>query len=193
MNFRLLKTKNPVNEEYKVNIFIKAIGSGLFTGYIPFASGTFGSIVGVLIYLIPGFAQVHSLIIAVILSFIVGVFVSNIMRKRYGEDPPEVVIDEIAGQWFTYLVGYFVFAVFITFKTYNPTEYFPQKLIFAITGFVMFRIFDIIKLQPAKYLDKKESGWGIMLDDMVSGLYAGILAAVLTHFLWYRYFIHYYI
>lgn len=190
MNFRLIKEKNPVNEDYKVNIFIKAIGSGLFSGYIPFASGTFGSLVGLLIYLIPGFSSVHTLIIATILAFIIGVFVSEKMSKRYGEDPPEVVIDEIVGLWFTYLIGYVTLAVFITFKTYDPTDDFTKKLIFGITGFVMFRIFDIIKLQPSKYLESRKSGWGIMLDDIAAALYAGVLAAILTHFLWYRIFVH---
>jgi phosphatidylglycerophosphatase A len=190
MNFRFIKEKNPLNEEYKVNFFIKAIGSGLFSGYIPFASGTFGSLVGFLIYLIPGFADIHILFIAVILSFSAGVYVSNTMSKRYGEDPPEVVIDEISGLWFTYLVGYFVFAVFITLKTYDPTTDFTKKLIFAIVGFFVFRLFDIIKLQPAKYLDSKKGGWGIMLDDTISAIYAGVLSAILTHFLWYRIFIH---
>ena len=190
MNFRLIKEQNPINEEHKVNVFIKAIASGMFVGYIPFASGTFGSLVGLLIYLIPGFANVHILIIAVIVFFVIGIFFSEMMMKRYGFDPPQVVIDEIVGLWFTYIIGYAVLAIFITFKSYDPTQDFYKKLIFGITGFIVFRFFDIIKLQPAKYLDSTKTGYGIMLDDIVAGLYAGVLSSVFTHFLWYRIFIH---
>lgn len=203
MNIRFIKEKNPVNEDYKVNIFIKAIGSGLFTGYIPIASGTFGSIVGVLFFLLPGFEQIGTLFIAVSLSFIAGVFISNIMSKRYGEDPPEVVIDEICGIWFTYLVGLIFFELFFTAKPFNPFEKSPiffkllgfsieitHKRIFAVVGFIIFRFFDILKFPPAKYMDDIKSGYGVMLDDIISGFYAGIISTIITHFLWFRIFIH---
>ncbi len=204
MNFRFIKQKNPVNEEYKVNIFIKAIGSGLFTGYIPVASGTFGALLGLLFYLLPGFEQFSTLFISVVLSFFVGVFISDAMCKRYGEDPPEVVIDEISGIWFTYLIGLIVFDLFFSAKPFNPFTKNPillnflgmsveitHKRIFAVVGFVLFRFFDITKFQPAKYAEENlRSGWGIMLDDIIAGFYAGILSAILTHFLWFRIFIN---
>lgn len=82
MSFRFIKEKNPVNEEYKVNIFVRAIGSGLFSGYIPFASGTFGSLVGLIFFLIPGFEQFLTLFIATIISFFGGVLISEMMRKK---------------------------------------------------------------------------------------------------------------
>jgi phosphatidylglycerophosphatase A len=204
MNFRLIKHKNPVNDEYKVNIVIRAIASGLFTGYIPVASGTFGAFLGMIIFLIPGFEHYLTLFTVVILTFIIGAWVSEKMRPRYGDDPPEVVIDEICGVWFTYLLGLIVFDIFFTAKPFNPFTRNPilfnflglsveitHKRIFAVVAFLMFRFFDITKFQPAKYLDENmKSGWGIMLDDIVAGFYAGILAPILTHFLWFRIFIH---
>ena len=188
MKFRLIKEKNPVNEEVKVPFVVKAIGSGLFTGYIPFASGTFGSILGFLIFLIPGFSDMHVILIAIVISFAAGVYVSDKMKERYGEDPPEVVIDEITGLWFTYIIAFIIFDFFFKAKSLNPASFFVIKLIFGLVGLIIFRIFDIIKLQPSKYFDELKTGYGIMLDDIFAGLYAGILTPVFTHFLWFKFF-----
>jgi phosphatidylglycerophosphatase A len=187
---KLFKEKNIPNEEYKVGIIIKAISSGLFTGYIPKASGTFGSFIGFLVYMIPGFSEIFVLELAVIFGFVVGIFVSEIMMRRYGIDPPEVVIDEIVGLWFTYLVGFLMFEFFFQVKSFDPSFYFTTKLAFGIIGFLFFRFFDIIKLQPGKYFDEIKNGYGIMMDDIAAGLYAGILSSVITHFIWYKVLVH---
>jgi phosphatidylglycerophosphatase A len=186
MNFRLIKGKNPVNEEAKVSLIVKVIGSGFFTGYIPVASGTFGSIVGLIIFLIPGFSNFWVLTAAIIITFFIGVLVSQLMVKRYGDDPSEVVIDEIVGLWFTFFIGYIMFE-FFKFKQFEPTLNFYTKLTFGVVSFFIFRFFDIIKLQPAKYFDENKTGYGIMMDDIVSGFYAGILSSVITHFIWFRF------
>ena len=186
---RLIKEKKVVDEDTKLSMLVKTIGSGLFVGYAPFASGTFGSVVGMLIFLIPGFSDFRILSIAIIVFFIVGVYISEIMVKRYGDDPAQVVIDEIVGLWFTYFIGYLVFEFFIQFKTYDPTQGFLRKVIFALVGFFIFRIFDIVKLQPAKYFDELNNGYGIMMDDIIAGFYSGIISAITTHFLWYRIFV----
>jgi phosphatidylglycerophosphatase A len=188
MNFKLIKERNPVNEDEKVSLLVRAIGSGLFLGYIPVASGTFGSLLGLLIFLIPGFSDFLVLIIGTIVFFIIGVYVSELMQKRYGEDPPEIVIDEIVGLWFTYIVGYAIFSMFFTAKTFDPQTFFITKLLFGMVGLIIFRIFDIMKLQPALYFDNLKTGYGIMMDDISAGLYAGILSPVITHFLWFRVF-----
>jgi len=185
----LWREKNPVNEEHKVNFFVFFIASGLFIGHIPFASGTFGSIIAVLIYLIPGFSQFLPLTLFTLVFFILGIFLSANMMKRYGEDPPQVVIDEIVGQWFTYIIGSIVFELFFPVKAFDPAFSISSKAAFAIIGFLFFRFFDIIKLEPAKYFDEKNSGIGIMMDDIAAGLYAGIFASVATHLIWYRFLV----
>lgn len=188
MKFRLIKEKNQINEDYKVSFIVKALASGLFIGYIPFASGTFGSLLGLAVFLLPDFAQLHVLAIALVVCLIVGIYVSEVMQKRYGPDPPEVVIDEVAGLWTTYLVGYLIFEFFFKAKSFDPTFYLSTKLLFGITGFFIFRIFDIVKLQPAGYFDGLKNGYGIMMDDIAAGIYAGIISPVITHFLWFRFF-----
>jgi phosphatidylglycerophosphatase A len=165
---------------------VNLVGSGLFTGHIPFASGTFGSLLAFGIYLIPGFSQFLPLTFFTIVFFTIGIYLSEIMRKRYGDDPPEVVIDEIVGQWFTYLIGSIVFELFFPVKTFDPAFSMSSKIAFGIIGFLFFRFFDIIKLEPAKYFDEKPSGFGIMMDDIAAGLYAGIFTSVATHLIWYR-------
>jgi phosphatidylglycerophosphatase A len=189
MAFRLIKEKNPVNEEHKVAFWVNFIGSGIYTGYSPVASGTAGSLLAMLIYLIPNVSGWFWLIALVICFFVLGIYVSEKMRLRFGEDPPEVTIDEIVGQWFTYLIGSVVFEIFFKYKSFDPDWQFAAKLAFAVIGFLTFRVFDIVKIEPAKYFDYKESGIGIMMDDIISGLYAGIVSTVITHFVWYKFLV----
>jgi phosphatidylglycerophosphatase A len=183
----LFKKKQPINKNYKVPFLVNLIGSGLFTGHIPFASGTFGSMVGLAIYLLNGNSEYYVLAILIAVFFCVGIFVSEIMRKRYGVDPPQVVIDEIVGQWITYLVGSLFFDFFFKAKSFDPAFMLTSKVAFGVIGFLIFRFFDIVKLQPAKYFDERDSGFGIMMDDVIAGVYAGIFSAPITHFLWFKF------
>ena len=92
---------------------------------------------------------------------------------------------------FTYLIGSIVFELFFPFKSFDPGFDAKAKLSFGIIGFFAFRFFDIVKLEPSKYFDNKNSGYGIMLDDMAAALYAGIFTSVLTHFAWYQFLRNY--
>jgi phosphatidylglycerophosphatase A len=187
MEFKLIKEKGPVNENVKVPFIINLIGSGFFVGHAPIASGTIGSLVGLAIYLIPHFSEFIYITLSVLIFFFVGIYCSDKMIARYGEDAPQIVIDEIVGLWFTYLVGSIVFELFFSFKSFDPEFQFTAKLSFALIGFIMFRFFDIFKIEPAKYFDEKNSGFGVMMDDIASGLYAGISSAVFTHLAWYQF------
>jgi len=187
MAFRLIKEQNPVNEEVKVPFIITLLGSGFFIGFIPIASGTFGSLIGFGLYLAPKMSEFYYLSLVLLLIFIVGMFCAEKMKGRYGEDAPQIVIDEVAGQLFTYLIGSIVFELFFPFKSFDPATAFDTKLVFGIIGFFAFRFFDIVKLEPAKYFDNRDSGFGIMMDDIAAGLYAGIFSAVLTHLAWYQF------
>jgi phosphatidylglycerophosphatase A len=187
MAFKLIKEKNPVIKEVKVPFLITLLGSGLFTGFMPVASGTFGSMIGLGVYLLPRVSGLYYMLLLIVVFFFIGVYCSERMRHRYGEDPPEVVIDEIVGMWFTYLIGSIVFEIFFHFKSFDPDTDFTSKLIFGIIGFFAFRFFDIVKLEPGKYFDNKNNGWGIMMDDIAAGLYAGVMSAVFTHLAWYQF------
>lgn len=133
------------------------IASGLFTGYFPFASGTAGSFLAIMIYLfIPGFSEPYILIFFILFFSFIGVFTADFAEKIYGIDPPEVVIDEIIGMWITML-------------------FVPKTFLLAAIGFVLFRVLDIIKPFPARQSQELKGGIGILLDDIIAGIYSLII------------------
>lgn len=136
----------------RINFFEKLIGSGFFTGYIPFASGTFGSLAGLIIYFIPGFEKSYILIPIIIVTFIVGIIIGNKFEKVYGKDPAQCTIDEVMGMWISLIL-------------------IPKTILNALVCFFIWRIFDIIKPYPARDLEKLNGGLGIMIDDFVAALY----------------------
>jgi phosphatidylglycerophosphatase A len=134
-------------------------------GYFPVAPGTLGSALGL------GFVAalgrlplsrgwVTSLLFGTaLLIFFLGVWTATHAEKFFGRtDPGEVVIDEVVGQMVTFLA--------------RPDA--PWKWL--VAGFLLFRVFDIIKPFPARRAEKAPGGWGIMLDDVLAGAYS--LAAI---------------
>lgn len=167
---KLIKKKKIVNTAHRVDLFSVAFSSGLFVGYVPVASGTFGSLFALLFFMIPGFSEYYILLTAIIIVFPLSIITSEKMTKRYGDDPSVVVIDEIIGMWITILV------VKIFMHDGSNLFYLPIVL-----SFLLFRFFDIVKLYPANYFDELKSGFGIVMDDIVSGIQAGILTSILIY------------
>lgn len=149
------------------------IATGAFTGYIPWASGTFGTLVGIAIYLIPGFSESPILAILIGAGFFAGAIAADRVAQVEGHrltksaaftkeifsdgshntpDPSIVVIDEIVGIWI---------ALFLL----------PKSLVLVVAAFLIFRVLDIVKPFPARRLEQIPHGWGIMLDDIVAGMY----------------------
>jgi phosphatidylglycerophosphatase A len=85
-------------------------------------------------------------------------------RESERPDPGHVVIDEVAGQWIT-----------LIFSRVNLSH--------LLAGFLLFRLFDIVKPWPARRLEHLPEGWGIMLDDVAAGVYALLLMLVLNHWI----------
>jgi len=160
-------------------------------GYLPLAPGTWGSAAGVAVYtafawldlrweqhwapliqLTPELAQAASIavILTIFLLFtLLGVWASNRSTGLLGNtDPPEAVVDEVIGQLITFL--------FVPFGITWPL---------IITGFLLFRLFDIWKPYPIDSLQVLPGGIGICADDILAGIYAGIcLSAVYAASLW---------
>lgn len=162
---RLIKEKQIVNDAAKVDPFSMVISSCLFVGYIPKASGTFGSLFALIFFLIPGFGNIPQLFIWTLIATVIGIFTSSRMTDRYGDDPSVVVIDELAGMWLTIALG----------DLYLGGDITIAKL---VIYFFAFRVFDVLKLQPAKWLDNMHNGFGIMMDDIVSAVYAAIFSVI---------------
>lgn len=149
-----------------MNNIYKFLATGLGLGYIPFAPGTFGTLLGVLMfYLLNGLPLIHYILfLAVFIVF--ASWVSGIAQGIFADkDPQKVVIDEVAG----YLV------------TMTGCAW-DWKL--AVAGFVLFRIFDIWKPFPIRAVEKKLStGFGIVIDDVLAGVYAGVVLYFVTRYL----------
>lgn len=140
----------------KPNKFEIFIGSGFLTGFYPFASGTAGSAVAFFFYFIPGFNSYTFLIPAVVLSLFWGVYLGTKFENLYGKDPSEFTLDEFTGSWIALL-------------------FIPQNYVLIIAAFVLWRLLDIFKPFPANRLEDINGGWGIMLDDVISGTYTLII------------------
>ena len=139
------------------------------TGYLPKAPGTWGTLATLpLLYGLGHFHPPFFLFIPfLIIMTIISSFIAEIVQKELKtHDPQWIVIDEFLGMSTAWL--------FI--QTHN--------LLHLFILFVLFRFFDIVKIWPASFFDKKVShGAGTILDDIVSGIYAGVLYLVIAHFL----------
>ncbi len=141
-----------------ISLTARLTGTVMGVGYCPFASGTAGTIAAVPIYLVlyrlgwPLYALTWFALLA--LSF----WASEMIRVQTGrDDPSEVVVDEVVG---------FLLAMFLLPPTCGNIFW----------GFLLFRIFDIIKPEPARFFDKKvHNGIGITMDDVVAGMYTAIV------------------
>lgn len=155
-------------------------------GYLPLAPGTWGSMVGVAIYLaisslvanlalgfkasISGFgwdpflSWIHAgILIAFLLFTLLGVWAAGRATELLGDlDPSEAVVDEVIGQLIVFL--------FVPFGIGWQ---------FILAGFLLFRLFDIWKPYPIDYLQVLPGGIGVCADDILAGVYAGICLAVL--------------
>ena len=132
------------------------IGSGFYTGYSPFAPGTIASLAAVGILFIPGFKSFIILIPTIIICFFLGVYLGNYFESIYGTDPPQFTLDEFVGTWIA-----FIFT--------------PPTLLMTILTIIIWRIFDIYKPFPSNKAEMLKGGYGIMLDDVVSGMYSCII------------------
>ncbi len=139
------------------------IATAGYTGFFPIAPGTVGSAVGLAIFAALRFwTPWWTEGVAVLLSLLAGVWSAGVVERGLQRtDPGPVVIDEVLGMLLTLLL-------------------LPVSVAGAIVGFVVFRIFDVIKPFPANRAEKLPGGWGIMLDDAISGLYAHVVLRVLT-------------
>ena len=147
----------------KLNFIEKLLGSGFYTGYIPIASGTFGTLAALIIYLIPGFENPYVIVPTIFIFFIYGVYVGNKFENIYGKDPSECTIDEVVGTWISYLL-------------------LPKTIGIIIITFFLWRALDIFKPYPARKLENLNGGLGIMIDDVVSGFYTLIIMHLVVYF-----------
>ena len=154
------------------------IATGLGTGYLPVAPGTWASAAAAGVFLLVAWgsgANPYYLNGAmagiVVLASVACVALGEFAEKRFGrKDPSQSTLDEWAGQALTYL-----------FLPIGAGRY--DLLITAGVGFAAFRFFDILKPPPARRLEKLPHGWGVLADDLMVGVYANLLLQVIIR-LW---------
>jgi phosphatidylglycerophosphatase A len=134
------------------------LATGFFIGTVPFAPGTFGSLIGLPICFLISRLDVLIGVICTILFILFAIWMAaaaeKVLKKK---DAGEIVIDEVAGLIVTFI------GIPFTLKT-------------VIVGFIIFRAFDIIKPFPIRLLEKKVAGGsGVVLDDVLAGLYGNLI------------------
>jgi len=141
-----------------VTRFAVFVATVAYCGYFPIAPGTVGSAAGLLVYLLVWWS--HSPLVEV--ALIAGVFAAGTWAATEAErffggiDPGPVVIDEVLGMLIT-------------------LAFMPVGLATALAGFLLFRIFDVIKPYPANRLERLHGGFGVMADDAMAAVYANLV------------------
>ena len=138
----------------RLAVFIATAG---YCGYFPIAPGTVGSAAGLVVYLLVWWLRLPIVEVALIaLIFAAGTWAATHAERFFGGiDPGPVVIDEVLGMLIT-------------------LAFIPVGWSGALTGFFLFRVFDVIKPYPANRLEKFHGGFGIMADDAMAGVYANL-------------------
>ena len=133
-----------------------AIATALGAGYAPLAPGTFGSAVGLLLWL--ALPDIHwAQVLAIVVTSVVGAWSGSVAEEHFDRrDPGQVVVDEVAGMMVT--------------LAFNPLPSFA----WAAAAFVLFRAADIVKPFPVNRLERLPGGIGIMADDLAAGVYANL-------------------
>ena len=145
--------KNPVN----------FLAFGLGSGCAPKAPGTFGTAAAVLFYLPLQYLSIWLYLGFIVVTFVLGVWLCDRASKELGvHDHGGIVWDEFVGYWITMIAA-------------------PAGWVWMLVGFLLFRLFDIWKPWPIKVADNViEGGFGIMIDDVLAGIYALICLQLLA-------------
>lgn len=133
------------------------VASGFGAGLSPWAPGTAGTLVAVPLVWVLRELPLSAWVAIAALGFFVGVFVSTrVVARLQLKDPGVIVWDEVIGFMITML-------------------WVPVTPLSLALGFVLFRVFDIVKPPPAGQLERLPHGWGVMADDAMAGVYAGLV------------------
>ncbi len=141
------------------------LATGFGVGYSPVAPGTLGTLVAIPIYYFLSEILPPLYEITLIGFFFFSVWISENAERLFGKkDDQRIVIDEIMGFLITML-------------------WVPKTIRFIIIGFFLFRFFDILKPFPIRRLEKAfKGGFGVVLDDVVAGVYANIILQIICYF-----------
>ena len=141
---------------------IKMIATCLGIGYLQKGAGTIAALFCCLLWYALRIDQTSSIAqsVHILFLFILGVWVSYKVEEEWGDDSNRIVIDE----WMGMSVALFCI---------------PFSVSHYLTGFILFRVFDIAKPFYIKKAESVSSGWGVMLDDLLAGIYSNVILHLL--------------
>jgi phosphatidylglycerophosphatase A len=159
----------PANPQVPVKLLLNPVhllSLGFGSGLSPKMPGTMGTVVGVLLYVLLPVLDWKLYLGIIGVAFIIGVVLCEYTAKALNvHDHPAIVWDEI--------VGYFITMFMV-----------PKDWLWILAGFILFRIFDILKPWPISVADKQvKGGFGIMLDDVIAALFALIIIQITLYLL----------
>lgn len=145
----------------------KLIATVFYVGLIPIAPGTFGTIAAIPLFYALSFTPLYLYLAITVLIILISVWASGVAEEIFGKtDPGEVVADEVC--------GYLVTMILV-----------PVTLGNIFFGFLLFRLFDIAKPYPIRKFERLPGGWGIVMDDVMAGVYSCITLHILGRwFFW---------
>ena len=163
---------SPLLRSVKLN---KLISTFFYVGFLRPAPGTWGSVAGmILAFILLNTIDLFTFCLILLFTTLVGFWATKhyIQHNSEKSDPSEVVIDEVIGQWIAVLpIGF----------TLKVTEFSGKELwLVWLWAFVSFRFFDIVKLGLIGWADNLDGALGVILDDILAGIAAGVTVAVLV-------------
>lgn len=144
----------------------KAIATVCGIGYLPKGGGTAAAALYCIIWILWPSRPISVEIVLTLLVVVIGVYTASKVENNWGTDSNKVVIDEFAGMMISLL-------------------FIPTEVKYVVFAFVVFRFFDIVKPLGIRKLESLPSGWGVMADDVLSGIYTWIL---LEGCIWFKIF-----
>lgn len=146
--------------------FVVCAASWFGTGFFPVASGTVGTLGAIPLFLVLARLPLWLYLLTLVPFFFLASWVSGAAEREFGEkDSGKIVIDEVIG--------------FLITMAGAPVHW--RSI---VIGFLLFRFFDIVKVPPARYFDQQvKNGYGVVLDDVVAGIYACVALRVILRFL----------
>jgi len=136
----------------------KLIATFFGIGYLQKGSGTVAAFIYAFLWYVLAISawSIALQLILISILFFAGVWASGIVEKEWGKDNNKVVIDEVSGMSITFFI-------------------IPDHWLLLLIGFIVFRFFDIVKPFYIRKAESFPSGWGVMADDLLAGMYSFVL------------------
>jgi phosphatidylglycerophosphatase A len=158
-----IRPRQPRTVKDRFAIIVATAGGA---GFFPVAPGTMGALVGVVLYLLVLGSGVHVIYLPLTGALtLLGIWAAGHVERIYGHDAARIVIDEVVGQMLT-----------LGFVMRSGTS---GIAVGTILGFLLFRIFDILKPFPIRRIEQLPGGLGVVADDLAAGVYAFLILLIL--------------